>query len=402
LEARFIPLPIISNWGIMKISLRNILIISSVLFSSSCVDEYWPELDKYQNLLVVDGTFSNEPGPYMVKLSLSSRVDKIQVIPISGATVIIIDDQDVSETLTETVPGTYMTSPDGIQGVIGRSYRIKIMTSDGEIYESEFEEINSPTEIESIYPLLETKEQEGLSHNLTGYQFYLNTHFAASDTNYFLTRLEATYEYDADFLIRFIYDGTLRPFTSSDSLQTCWRTYKVPEIFTYSTLNLSEPVILDYPLNFVDTETRELYIRYSLLVRQYTLSEKAYRFWTTVKEQNSSQGGLYNTQPYQVRGNLVNTVNPDEPVLGYFTVASISKRRIFVNPPSPPVPFYFPECEIGEWEYQNFGTIYMTIPNEWPVYATTDNNGIPALPNQECMDCQKSGGTIVKPDFWED
>ena len=385
----------------MKINWCYLLIIAFGCLVSSCVDEYWPDLDKYQNLLVVDGTLSNEPGPYMVKLSLSSRVDNIQVIPVSGATVIIMDDQNLSETLTETVPGTYMTSPDGIQGEMGRSYRINIVTSDGKIYESEFEKISTPTELESIYPLLETREQEGLSHNLTGYQFYLNTSIAAADTNYFLSRLEATYEYNADFLIRYIYDGTLRPFTNQDSLQTCWRTYKVPEIFTYSTLNLTEPVILDYPLNFVDTETRELYIRYSLLIRQYTLSEKAYRFWTSIKEQNSSQGGLYNTQPYQVRGNLINTSDPDEPVLGYFTVGGISKKRIFVNPPSPPVMFYFPVCELGEWEYENFGTIFQTGPNEWPVYAT-GTNGAGALPNQECMDCRKSGGTIVKPDFWED
>ena len=134
---------------------------------------------------------SNEPGPYMVKLSFSSRVDNIQVIPVSGATVIIMDDQKVSETLTETVPGTYLTSPDGIQGEMGRSYKINIVTSDGKIYESEFEKISTPTEIESIYPLLETREQEGLTHNLTGYQFYLNASIAASDTNYFLAQTQS-------------------------------------------------------------------------------------------------------------------------------------------------------------------------------------------------------------------
>jgi hypothetical protein len=386
----------------MKTNGWHFLMILAGIFFTSCVDEFWPVLDKYENLLVIDGGITNEHGPYTVKLSLSSKVDEIRIIPISNATVIIMDDTGESEVLVEAEPGTYLTSPTGIQGEIGRAYKIKILTADDRTYESEFEEIRSPTEIETLYAELEYREQEGLSHNLIGYQFYFNTVPAVIDTNYFLTRLEATYEYKADFLIRFIYDGTLRPFTNSDSLQTCWRTYKVPEIYTYSTLNLTEPVITGYPLHFVDTETRELYIRYSLLMRQFTLSEKAYTFWTAVKEQNSNQGGLYNTQPYQVRGNLVNTADSEEPVLGYFMVAGVSKKRIFVDPPSPAVMFYFPVCVLGEWEYQNVGTLWLTLPSEWPLYVTTDNNGVRALPNQECMNCQLSGGTIVKPDFWED
>ena len=75
-----------------------------VLFSNSCIDEYWPELDKYENLLVVDGYISNEPGPYEVKLSLSSKVDQLTTNPVPNATVIIMDDQGVSEVLTETEP----------------------------------------------------------------------------------------------------------------------------------------------------------------------------------------------------------------------------------------------------------------------------------------------------------
>lgn len=381
------------RWSILIMMVTGILI-------SSCVDEYWPEIDKYENLLVVDGYISNEPGPYTVKLLLSSKVDQIVYKPVSSASVTIMDDHGESEVLTETEPGTYMTSPDGIQGTVGRAYKIIITTSGGKTYESEFEEIRNPTEIKSIDPELEYHHQEGLAHDLAGYQFYLNTNPASSDTNYFLTRLEATYEYNASFLIRFVYDGTLRQLNNADSLFTCWRTYNVPEIFTYSTINLTEPVILDYPLNYVSTESRELYIRYSLLVSQFSLSEDAYRFWTTVKEQNSNQGGLYNTQPYQVRGNLQNTNNPEEPVLGYFTVAGESKKRIFVDPPTEL--FYFSDCILQEADFMNFGTIFLTRPDEWPVYATTSSSGNPALPVQECLDCQLSGGSIVKPDFWVD
>lgn len=313
-----------------------------------------------------------------------------------------MDDLGESETLSETEPGNYTTLVNGIQGSPGRKYKIEIQTLTGKIYESEFEELLSPTEIASVTAEFESRTQDGLVHDLIGYQFYLNTGSALSDTNFYLARAEATFEYKADFLVRFIYNGSLSTFTNSDSLQTCWRTYKVPEIYTYSTLNLNEPRVTDFPLHYVSTETRELFIRYSLLVKQFTLTEKTYRFWNGVKDLNAEQGGLYNTQPYQIRGNVINRDDSKEPVLGYFMVAGVAQKRIFILPPSPPVLFYFSVCVLTEWDYQNFGTIYMSTPVEWPIYATTDNNGFRALPVQECMDCRLNGGTVVKPDFWED
>lgn len=378
-----------------------LLITASILFTS-CVDEYWPVLDKYENLLVVDGYISNEPGPYRVKLSMSSKLDDRQIIPVANASLVIMDDQGESETLTEIEPGTYVTSSTGIQGAIGKQYKIKIVTAGSETYESGFEELKNPTGIDTVFPVIEYRVQDNLTHDRVGYQFYLNTIPAVSDTNYYLERLEATYEYRADFLIKLIYVGALMPFINSDSLQTCWRTYKVPEIFTYSDKNQSDPAITDIPLNYVDTETRELAIRYSLLVKQFSLSETAYKFWNSIKEQNSNQGGLYNTQPYQIRGNLLNTSDPEEPVLGYFMVAGVAKKRIFVSPDMLPVPFYYPVCVLAQPDYERMSGIFLSNPSEWPIYVTIDNNGTPALPELSCMDCQQSGGTIVKPDFWEE
>jgi hypothetical protein len=386
----------------MKIKMKVILLIATSVLFTSCVDEYWPVLDKYENLLVVDGYISNEPGPYTVILSMSSKLDERQNIPVTNASVVIMDDQGGSETLTEIDPGTYITSSTGIQGTIGRQYKIKIITSGGKNYESGFEEIKNPVEIDTVFPEVEYHALDNLTHNRVGYQFYLNTASAVSDTNYYLARLEATYEYRADFLITLVYDGTLRPFTNSDSLQTCWRTYKVQEIFSYTDKNQSEPAVTDVPLNYVDTETRELAIRYSLLVKQFTLSETAYKFWNSIKEQNSNQGGLYNTQPYQIRGNLVNTSDPEEPVLGYFMVAGVAKRRIFVTPDMLPVTFYYPVCVLGQQDYESMSSVFLSNPSDWPIYVTTDDFGTPALPAPECMDCRKSGGTIVKPDFWEE
>ena len=120
-----------------------------------------------------------------------------------------------------------------------------------------------------------------------------------------------------------------------------------------------------------------------------------------MRKQNDDQGGLYTNQPYQIRGNVSNQDNPNEPVLGNFTVASVTEKRIFVDRPWL-LPMYYPVCEITEVDIENFATIYLSPPQSWPVYATITLGGTPALPNQECMDCRKEGGTIEKPEFWTD
>jgi len=145
-----------------------------------------------------------------------------------------------------------------------------------------------------------------------------------------------------------------------------------------------------------------LSIRYSLLTSQYSISKNAYTFWTNVKEQNENLGDLYSKQPFQIRGNIYNVNNSSEPVLGYFTVAGISQKRIFVNKPGPPVVMRYGECKLVEQDYMNFAVLFLTSPAEWPEFATYDENGANAYPPQVCLDCREKGGTIEKPDFWID
>jgi len=373
------------------------------LFIMACEERYWPAIDsRYDNVLVVDGMITSAPGPYTVKLSLSTPVNDYEINPISGYQLIVSDDAGNTESLTETETGEYITASNGIQGIPGRSYQLTIHSPNGKTYQSDFEKLNNPVGIDSVYTKLEYHNDPNYSYDISGYQFYITTEPNEADSAYYYWKLTSTYQYQADFIIRWIYDGTLRPFTNSDSLRTCWNTVRVKDIFIYSTEGLSGSFLHEFPLHYVSTETRELSIRYSLLIEQMTVSEAAYKFWNSIREQNSDIGELYTKQPYQIRGNLYNPDNPDELVLGYFMVAGTDMKRIFVNRPDPPVQMRYPICTLCEADYLNFGTIFLTKEDEWPVYATFDNNGSNALPGQECMDCTLSDGTIKKPEFWED
>jgi len=382
----------------------NSLLFILLVFIISCEESYWPDLgDKYQNIMVVEGMITNEPGPYIIQLSKTTSVENPLYKPVEGCKVIIGDDLGNLGELTEIEPGYYQTAEGGIQGTIGRKYQLTIQSREGKNYQSDFEELKSPVGIDSVFVDLEYRENSAFPFDIPGYQFYLNTDMAIDDSTYFLWRLERTFEYHADFRVFLWYDGDLHLFPNTDSIMACWRTGDVKQIFTESTVGLSEPVLSSFPLHYVFFDNREFSVRYSLLVDQFTISENAQEFWKNVNEQNTSGGELYTKMPFQVRGNVYNIYDPNEPVLGYFHAAGIDTKRIFLNRPGSPVKMYYPECELTLADYEEYGLMLrFPDPREWPQYVTMNANFARAVPVQECVDCREKGGTIEKPDFWID
>jgi len=386
----------------MRIKFVIIILLIFLALIFSCEEEFKPEIySSSVSLIVVDGMISNLPGPYTVKLSLSSKIENPEYIPLSGFKVFILDDQGQSTNLAENYTGNYVSTDQSFTGIPGRSYKISLFSPDGKTYESDFVMLREPTGIASIDHKVEFTPNKDLIYDIAGYRFYVNTELAPSDTNYYLWQLISTYKYTADFNIYWMYDGFLSRIYNSDTLKICYKTDIVPEFFLLNTENINPPVVGNFPLHYVTTETRELMERYSLLVRQYSISKSAYTFWEIIKDQNTNLGNLYSKQPFQVRGNIYNTEFPDEVVLGHFMVAGISEKRIFVDKPGPPVKMRFPVCELHEDNYRNFGAIFESPPTSWPVFATVGPEGN-ALPNQWCMDCRESGGQVEKPDFWID
>ena len=384
------------------LSVYLITLVVVIIGAVSCVEEYWPKMNEnYDRVLVVDGMITNEPGPYWIKLSLSTSPEKPNFTPLPGYTVMILDDQGEEEELIDMSDGRYKTRANGIEGIPGRSYKTRIISPEGAVYESSFELLHGPVGIDSVWAEYETREDLNYDHLLEGYRFRITTEPSLEDTTYFLWRLEGTYEYQANHYIKYYFDGEMKPFPKYDSLYTCWRTYRVNGIFTHHTMNLSEPFLRSYPLHYVNTQDKKLSVRYSLLTSQYVITQQAHEYWKNLQEQSNEMGSLYTTIPFQVRGNTYNIADPDELVLGYFMAASVAYDRTFVDKPWYAKFYYETECDYykGDISHQ----LYL-LRDHWPVYlfATYSEYGqSPALPvKQDCVNCEESGGTIHQPAFW--
>ena len=385
------------------LGLRSTALLLGILFLLpwQCVDPYTPNLKDHDKLLVIEGTITNAPGPYTVKISTTIGIDYPFQQPLEGAIVILYEQGGEQEQLVETEAGTYLTSDAGIRGEVGKFYRISITTPEGQEYESGDEELLPFEPIDSVYAEFERRTDPDYAYDLKGYQFFVDASIQHEENDFFLWKLTETYKFHSDLMIPFYYAGQILPFPKPDSLYTCYKTSEVKDIYVFDAERLQNPQIRRFPFHYVDTEDRRLFLRYSLLVRQYAVSQEAFEFWNQIKKQNSGLGALYTTQPFQIRGNIHNVNDPEEAVLGYFMAAGYSEQRIFVGPP-PGAEFHFGVCQIGEPEIYDMRSLPRTRPSTWPIYLGESPGGALGLPDQICVDCRLKNATIEKPDFWID
>src|SRR6478609_10816652 len=145
-------------------------------------------------MLVVDGLFTNEPGPYTIKLTRAISVTSTFPlgVPASARRVTLFDNHGRSEILREKPVGTYQTRADGMQGIVGNEYHIRIETIGGEIFESIPDKINPVGEVDSIYYQFEAF-QPPTSPTEYGYRIYVDAHGLASESEYIRWRFSGTF-----------------------------------------------------------------------------------------------------------------------------------------------------------------------------------------------------------------
>jgi hypothetical protein len=118
----------------MKMNTRKLLILLAVapLFPA-CKKVIDVDLNSAAPHIVIEGTMSDQPGPYFVKLSKTVNFSDANTFPtVSGALVKITDNIGTTEILTETNPGTYSTSS-ALIGIVGRTYTLTV-NSEGKEY----------------------------------------------------------------------------------------------------------------------------------------------------------------------------------------------------------------------------------------------------------------------------
>lgn len=363
-------------------------------------------------MLVIDGMITDREGIHTVTVSRSSSYNEPGRKYESGCTVDILDDKGNIINMTEESRGVYSAWIDRQFLNAGTQYRLEVTTSDGKKYRSDFEMLSHSPPIDRIYWEVKYVEQDNpLYGALMGVQFFINSDATDYEAVGYRWELFEQWEYRAKYFIKDFYNGSIihKDF-ASDSLYYCWNTRsKINEIYTYSTAQAISKKIRMVPLTYVSNQSGRLKFDYCLLVRQYSLSEAAFSYWNKLQEQATESGGLYETQPSRIKGNLYNIDNPDETVLGFFGASGITEKRIFLKGLGylyKIFDIYHEQlCDPAGFTPGELMEFLRTIDTaEYPIYlynySGTDEGPWDYI-DQACVDCRKRGGSLTRPDYWE-
>ena len=408
------------NVQFVRLKLKSVIALISVLTICTCIDPYSPKLAGYDSLLVVEGMITNLNSSYTVKLSRTFRDVKVIPAKVSDAKVFITDDAGNSNDLTFSGNGTYKTDSTIFKGTVGRTYVLHIATADGAISESEPCFMQSVPDIDSIYFGKDeriinngTKIQEGIS-------IYLDSK-EGDNSQYFRWDYEETWKFRIPYPKLYIYANCQVIYEVPEVKDVyCWKNGRSDAIIT-DLIHPGQPErIVKEPVSFIATDQSDrLMLEYSILIKQYSISKNEYDFWDNLKKINATGSDIFASQPYAVISNLHNVTNPDEKVLGYFQVSAVKQKRKFISfndIAGLQLPFYHSPCVRYEVACVNpFIDDYCTEFNDiYRIYAISNklyfieplfrDGGILdklVFVMPECANCQLTG-TLKKPDYWID
>jgi len=106
--------------------MKNIIfIILSLFLLTSCEKEIDLDLDDKSGNIVIEGNITNQPGPYIIRITKSVAFTQNNQYPaVTDAQVVVSDNTGQTEILQYVGDGKYITT--AFTGVTGRTYTLKI------------------------------------------------------------------------------------------------------------------------------------------------------------------------------------------------------------------------------------------------------------------------------------
>ncbi|MCF7569382.1 DUF4249 domain-containing protein [Sabulilitoribacter arenilitoris] len=266
------------NVTIVNKKLTCLFLISLIIFS--CEDVIQVDLETAQTRLVIDASLNWQKGTsgneQFIKLSLTAPYFNNTIPPATGATVIVTDSNSNTFNFTEEGNTGIYTNNTFIP-VINREYTLTI-TYNNEVY----------TATETLIPVspIEFVEQEN-DGGFAGDEIEIKAFYTDPKDieNFYLFEFR---KLATNIISLEVYDDE---FTDGN------------QIFAfYSDENISSGDLLE--------------------IKNYGISRRAYSYLDILLQQTDDESGdPFETQPATVRGNCINTTNPDNYPLGYFRIS---------------------------------------------------------------------------------
>jgi hypothetical protein len=381
-------------------SLFSILLLFVI---TACVDRINFNIGNATSTIVIDGYISDQPGPYTIKLSKAFDIESKSTpkIDVSAKQVTISDNFGNQEILSGT-DGFYQTDPNGMRGMIGRTYTLRVELLDGRIFEST-DSLLAGGSLDSIYYFF--KENKNIDGSSTyGFDVLFNSAAGTNGSDHFIWKLKGTYQVETSPQLHrepciFVIgcpsplpcgcplplpcSGYVLKLGTIDQIEyvkpceccTCW-----VDIYNEGILISDDQFSKSGKFNNIKaaqipiTQYTFMY-KMRVEVSQLSLTPRTFRFWKAIKDQQDAVGSLFQPITGKIPSAFVQLsgdIGP--PAQGVFFATSIQSRHVYIDRADIPNPLIIPQGV------------------DYPFPFKKEDGS--------CLDFPFS--TNVKPSFWED
>ncbi len=313
------------------------LLLFAVAFFG-CVEPYDYQFEEKSNQLVVEAAISTLQGPQTVRLSTTRNIfnrDNEYVLYVEDAIVSVEGSDGNISNFAERNSGHYVSAPD-FQAIEGMRYKLRIAVLNGEVYESAWQEVIATSDmggIEVDYSKKVEENEQGNFVEVDGFNVKAIVNDNVEQRNFYLMRMKLTYKLLTFPELYEIFNPTLGEYVSAPKscCNICWVGQTLGDFVVYSDQQVNGSANAEIPLIFYPIESKHFYDKVYFEVFQYSLSAEAYAFWRAMYDLKFRQGTLFDPAPSRLPGNIFNVNDPEEQVVGYFTVSGVSSTGDFIT-----------------------------------------------------------------------
>ena len=369
-----------------------------VTLLSYCKDKYdGPYIAPTTGYLVVEGYISGN-GPTRFTLSRTIPLSGNGGLTLEGKAQLQVEGDDNSTyPLTEQGTGVYTAASLPINP--SAKYRLRVHTAGNKDYLSDYVLYKPTPIIDSITWAL----------HRDGVDIYANAHDASNATRYYQWQFDETWQYtSAEYSAGLYQEPPPRVVNRPDSLQiyNCWKNGASTALLLGSSAKLEQDVISLHLVNHIPTDADQLSVKYSILVRQYALTEDGYNYLTRMQRNSESLGSIFDAQPSELKGNIHALSDPAEQVIGFISAGTVQQQRIFIDRTQVPSWRHYFSCQAPD-------TVVSMDPAELKAFFAPGAGYVPVGEHATngiidgwngnavgCVDCRSQGGTTTRPSFW--
>lgn len=327
---------------VQRYLILSLLAYFTLLSNLGCTDPVKPEFAFEEGLVFIEGLASTVSGASRTKITQSAiEFGVYKNIAISDAKV-----DYINVSLGVSIPliwnGEMYLPLHDFSVVPGEDWQIHVFLSDGREYQSTSEKAVNPVEIESVETSYssELTFDVGLNRFIPGHSLLVSFSDPEEEKNYYFWQFR-TFE---RIVICEVCNGGYFRNDMCNSLNSGGSQGDLPAYYTYTCEEKCWQIRYGQNIKIFDDQfvngllvnrfsvgEISLFTKRNVLIelQQFALSQSAFKYYQTLKDIIDNNSGFNAPLPASLVGNLFNVKDENEFVLGRFTVAAASTRRVF-------------------------------------------------------------------------